>query len=183
MSIKVSWGPSTEPDILSYKLQRADNLTAPVWALIATIPHTIPGVNYDTPAGKFFFTDPTGDVTKFYRLIAIDQALNESVPSTPFQAVATGPAIPNTVKVDHNYPSPANLRYQTSGGLPIEGALVRVFKKSDFDLGLTTVALAVTQTNARGEWVNPIFLTAGFTYTCLFSREGLYGPDAKEIVV
>ena len=183
MSVKASWVPSTEPDILSYDLERADNLVAPVWTLLVNISHTIPGVNYDGLTGKFFYTDPAGDTTKYYRLFAYDLALNKSQPSTPFQAVATGPAIPNTVKVDHNYGTPAALRYQTAGGAPIEGALIRVFKKSDFDQGLTSVALAVTQTDALGNWVSPVWLTTGFTYTISFAKEGLYGPDSREILV
>lgn len=183
MSVKITWAPSTEPDIASYDLERADNLTGALWVLQVNVPHNLLGVNYNTLLGKFFYNDATGDTTKFYRLIAVDQGANRSGPSTPFQAASTAPAIPNTVKVDHNYSVPGNLRYQTIGGAPIEGALIRVFKKTDFDLGLTAVALAVSQTNSRGEWAHPIFLTAGFTYTVLFAREGLYGPDTKEIVV
>jgi len=183
MSVKASWAPSAEPDIASYDLERADNLIAPVWTLLVNIPHNLLGPNYDTLAGKFFYTDPSGDTTKYYRLFAYDLALNKSQPSVPFQASATGPAIPNTVKVDHNYGTPNALRYQTIGGLPIEGALVRVFKKSDFDQGLTSVALAVTQTDAQGNWVSPVFLTTGFSYVISFAKEGLYGPDAREILV
>lgn len=183
MSIKVSWAPSTETDIASYDLERADDLVSAPWVLQINVPHSLVGPNYDTLSGKFFYSDPSGDTTKFYRLIAIDLATNRSAPSTPFQAVPTAPAVPATVKVDHNYPSPANLRYQTGGGIPIENALIRVFRKSDFDQGLTASALAVTMTNARGEWVNPIFLAAGYTYTVVFALEGLYGPDSVEIIV
>jgi hypothetical protein len=183
MSIKVSWAPSTEPDIASYDLERSDSLATPAWALLVNVTHDLSGVNYDPATGKFFFLDVTGDTSKYYRLIAIDLAGNRSNPSTPFQAVASGPAIPNTVKVDHNYGAPAALRYQTSGGLPVEGALIRVFRKADYDVGLTSAALAVTQTDANGNWVNPIFLTTGFTYTLLYAKEGLYGPDKHEILV
>lgn len=183
MSIKVSWAPSAEPDIASYDLERADDLLAPVWTLLINVPHNLLGPNYDSLEGKFFYDDLTGDTTKYYRLYAYDSAANKSQPSTPFQAAATGPAIPNTVKVDHNYPTPTSLRYQTAGGNPIEDAVIRIFKKTDFDLGLTTVALATTKTNARGEWISPVYLTTGFTYTVSFAKEGLYGPDVCEIVV
>lgn len=183
MSIKVSWAPSVEADIASYDLERTDSLATPAWALLVNVEHDLAGPDYDATAAKFFYLDPDGDVTKYYRLIAIDQAGNRSLPSMPFQAVASGPAIPNTVKVDHNYGTPAALRYQTTGGVPIEGALIRIFRKADFDAGLASVALAVTQTNASGNWVSPVFLTAGFTYTLVFAKEGLYGPDTHEILV
>jgi hypothetical protein len=183
MAVKVTWAPSVEPDILSYDLERADNLTAPVWTLLVNIPHNLLGPNYSVPDGKFFYSDAGGDTAKFYRLFAYDLALNKSQPSTPFQAATTGPAIPNTVKVDHNFGTPANLRYQTLSGAPIEGALIRVFKKADFDQGLTALALAVTETDALGNWVSPVFLTTGFTYTISFAKEGLYGPDSREILV
>lgn len=87
-----------------------------------------------------------------------------------------------TVKVDHNYPTPANLRYQTAAGMPVDNAIIRVFKKSDFDQGRTDAPLFVTMTNARGEWVNPLFLEAGFSYTLQFSKEGLYGPDKTDVI-
>lgn len=183
MSVRISWAPSLEPDIASYDLEWTDALGGPPWVFVVNIPHIIPGPNFDDATGKFFFDHLEGDVTKWYRLFAIDLAGNRSVASTPFQATPSGPAIPNAVKVDHNFPTPANLRYQTGGGSPIEGAIVRIFKKSDFDQGLTAGAVAVTLTNARGEWTNPVFLNVGFSYTITFQKEGLYGPDNKEITV
>lgn len=183
MSIKVTWAPSVEPDVASYDLEWAADLVAPVWALVANVPNNQSGPNYDTVAGKFFFAHPTGTDSTYYRLFAYDTAGNKSAASTPFKAQSGTPAIPNNVRIDHNYPTPAALRYQTAGGIPIEGAVVRVFKKSEFDVGNTATALATTLTNARGEWVNPIFLTTGFTYTVQFAKEGLYGPDSREVVV
>ncbi len=183
MGIRVNWPPSTEPDIASYNLERADNLTAPVWTLLANIPHNLLGPNYDVPTSSFFYLDSTGDLTKWYRLIAIDTVAQESIPSTPFQAVATAPALPNVVSIDHNYPTPGNLRYQTTGGSPIEAAIIRIWKKADFDVGNTDAPLAITMTNALGNWVNPVSLTTGFTYTVQFFKEGLYGPDKTEIIV
>jgi hypothetical protein len=183
MSVKITWIPSPEPDIGSYDLERADNLSGAPWVLLTNVVHDLMGPAFDTLLQKFFYNDSTGDNTKFYRLIAIDLATNRSTPSTPFQATPTAPAIPNTVSVDHNYGSAGALRYQTAGGVPIEDAVIRVFKKADFDQGLTDVALATTRTNARGNWVSPIFLTTGFTYTILFEKQGLYGPDTREIVV
>ena len=183
MGIRINWQPSTETDIASYNLERADNLTGALWSLLVNVPHNLLGPNYDTLTSTFFYLDATGDLTKWYRLISIDTVNQYSVPSMPFQAVTTAPAIPNVVKIDHNYGSPGALRYQTTGGIPIESAVVRVYKKTDFDLGNTDTPLAVTMTNAQGNWVNPISVTAGFTYTIQIAKEGLYGPDKTEIIV
>jgi hypothetical protein len=184
MSVKVTWAPSPESDVASYDLEWAPNLVSPVtWTLIVNIPNNQAGPNFDTITGTFFYSHADGVDTTYYRLYAYDTAGNKSAPSTPFKAPSGNPAIPNNVKVDHNYPTPASLRYQTAGGVPIEGAVVRIFKKADFDVGNTSIALATTFTNARGEWVNPIFLTTGFTYTILFAKEGLYGPDSREVIV
>lgn len=183
MTIVINWSPSAEPDIASYDVEFTPSLSPVAWSLRVNIPHDLLGPNYNVDTSLFFYADMLGDNTTYYRLIAIDQVGNRSAPSTMFQANGAAPTIDNNVRVDHNYPTPANLRYQTGSGAPIENAVVRIFKKADFDQGLTSTALATTQTNARGEWASPIFLTTGFTYTIVFAREGLYGPDTREIVV
>lgn len=183
MGIKISWHPSTEPDIASYILERAPDITGSPFVFLAQINHQVPGPNYDPVTNTLWYLDETGDTTKFYRLISVDAVNQQSIPSTPFQAHSATPVPPNNVKVDHNYPTPGNLRYQTTSGLPIEAAYVRVYKKADFDQGRTDVPLAITMTNAQGNWVNPISLTTGFTYVVQFAKESLYGPDKAEIVV
>jgi len=183
MGIRITWIPSGEADIASYNLERSDTLTAPDWALLVNVPHNLTGPNYDAVNSVFWYLDATGTLTEFYRLIAIDTVNQLSVPGTPFQAVSTAPALPNVVAVDHNFGSPGALRYQTAGGSPVEAAIIRVYRKSDFDLGKTDTPLAITMTDARGNWVNPISLTTGFTYTVQMAKEGLYGPDAREVTV
>ncbi len=183
MGIKITWLPSAEADISSYDLERSDNLTTPVWTLLVNVPHNLLGPNYDTLLGVFWYLDATGDTTKYYRLISIDTAAQLSIPGTPFQAVSSSPALPNVVKLDHNYGSPGALRYQTAGGIPVEAALIRIWKKVDFDTGNTDAPLAITMTNAQGNWVNPISLTTGFTYTVQFFKEGLYGPDKVDVTI
>jgi hypothetical protein len=183
MGIKITWAPSGEADIASYNLERTDNLTPPSWTLLVNVPHNLVGPNFDVPNNVFWYLDATGDTTKYYRLISIDTVNQLSVPGMPFQAVSSAPALPNVVKMDHNYPTPGNLRYQTQGGSPVEAAIIRIWKKSDFDAGNTDAPLAITMTNAQGNWVNPISLTTGFTYTVQFFKEGLYGPDKVEVVL
>lgn len=182
MSVRIAWGPSTNTAIASYEVQSSSALGGP-YVVLANVPHNLAGPDYDAPAGLFFYIDAVGSLTTWYRLIAIDSAGNRSIPSAPLEPTSASPTITNVVKVDHNYGSPGALRYQTAGGVPVEAAIVRVYSKTLFDQGLTDTALAITLTDSRGNWVNPVSLTAGFTYTVQFAKEGLYGPDKTEIVV
>jgi uncharacterized phiE125 gp8 family phage protein len=90
MANRVTWIPSTEADIASYRLESAATEAGP-FATLATITHNLadPSV-YDTAAGVFFYEDAAGALTTWYRLIAIDSTANESQPSTPFQTVDGG---------------------------------------------------------------------------------------------
>lgn len=182
MSIRIAWPASPESDIASYALERAAAVSGPYLPL-ATVLHQVPGPYWDAGVGQFFYNDADGVETHYYRLVAVDAAGNRSQPSLPFQPAASQPAIPVQVRVDHNYPVPANLRYQTLGGIPIEGAVVRLFRKADFDAGRTETPVAITLTNAKGEWMSPVFLTGGYTYVVQVQKEGQYGPDRVEIVV
>lgn len=182
MSAKIVWSPSNNPNIASYDIEKAAVQGGP-YTLLINIPHAIPGANYDDLTLSFFYIDSAGTLTNWYRLVAIDTLDNHSAPSAPIHPVSNVPTFTNTVAVDHNYGSPGALRYQTTGGVPVEGALIRVYEKNQFDQGLTTTPLAVTLTDVNGNWVNPISLTTGKTYTVQFAKEGLYGPDKTEIIV
>lgn len=182
MSVRITWAPSAEPDIESYDLERATNINGP-WIDLVNISHNTSGVNFDAVANVFFYEDMAGTASHFYRLTAYDLAGNASAPSAPFHPASPLPPITNTVAVNHNFPTPGNLRYQTSGGVPIEAAIIRVYLKSDFDLGIVELPLATTMTDANGNWINPISLTTGYSYVVQFAKESLYGPDKTEIVV
>lgn len=183
MSIRINWRPINAGDIRRYELQRAANLNGAPWSVIADIVNDLTGPNYDTATSAFFYADPTGTTDSWYRLTAIDSLGQRSTPSAPFQAARTEPSVPNNVKLDHNYGAPGALRYQASNGAPIENAVIRVFRKADFDQGNRDAPLAISLTNADGNWTNPIFVTTGFTYVVQFAKEGLYGPDKVEVVV
>jgi hypothetical protein len=88
-----------------------------------------------------------------------------------------------TVKVDHNYGGTGALTYQTISSTPVEGAAIRIWTKIDFDTGNTDTPLAVTATDANGEWVDPVFLDTGFTYVVQFYKVGAFGPDHVEVLV
>lgn len=182
MSIRINWSPVNAGDIYAYEIQRAANLNGSPWSVIATVISDLTGPNYDTVNATFFYADATGTVDSWYRLIAIDRLAQRSAPSAPFQAPRNEPAVPNNVRLDHNYGSAGALRYQAANGAPVENAIIRVFKKTDFDQGRRDNPLAVTLTNADGNWVNPIFVTTGFTYVVQFAKEGLYGPDKVEVI-
>lgn len=182
MSVKISWAPSTYPTIASYDVEVASASGGP-YVFLANVVHAIPGANYDNTAGTFFYVHTAGTLSNWYRLVSIDGAGNHSVPSAPLEPTSATPLFTNTVSVDHNYGGPGALRYQTAGGSPVEQALIRVYLKSNFDQGDTDQPLAVTITNAQGNWTNPVSLTTGFTYVIQFAKEGLFGPDKVEVVV
>lgn len=184
MSVRVNWLPINVANIASYEIQRADNLAGAPWGVLGTVANDVHGANYDGTTGTFFFNDPTGDISKFYRLVAIDILGQRSLPSDPFQPAQDLPPPPaNSVKVDHNYGVPGALRYQAPNGAPIENAVIRIYRKIDFDQANTDTPLAITLTNADGNWVDPVSLTPGFTYVIQFAKEGLYGPDHTEVIV
>lgn len=182
MSIRINWLPVNAGDVRQYELQRAVNLNGAPWTVIASIVNDQTGPNYDPSTGTFFYADPLGTADTWYRLIAIDSLGQRSAPSAPFQAPRNEPAVPNNVRLDHNYGSAGALRYQAANGAPVENAIIRVFKKTDFDQGRRDNPLAITLTNSDGNWVNPIFVTTGFTYVVQFAKEGLYGPDKVEVI-
>lgn len=182
MSVQITWTPSTYPSIASYDVEVAAGSAGP-YSFLANVPHNLSGPNFNVTTGLFFYAHSAGVVSNWYRLIAIDNVGNRSSPSAPIEPVSTTPIFTNTVKVDHNYGSPAALRYQTASGAPVEGALIRIYTKTAFDQGETNQPLAVTMTTAKGEWVNPVSLATGFTYVVQFAKEGLYGPDKVEVIV
>ena len=181
--IRVTWLPSTDGNIASYRVERADDLVSAPWILKATVVHNLTGPNYDPVLGKFFYLDPASSPSEYYHVISVDTSNNAGPPSNPFLAAPAGPNVTNVVSVDQNYGAAGALRYQATNGAPIEGAIIRSYKKADFDQGLTSSPIAITQTDALGNWVAPFNLPMGFTYTIVFAKDGQYGPDKIEIIV
>jgi hypothetical protein len=182
MSVKVTWFPSPEPSVVSYGVSRATSALGP-YTLLATIANNQSGPNFDSGTGQFFYVDGAGNTSSWYTLVANDQSGSTSLPSAPFQPQSDTPTLTATARVDHNYPTPANLRYQTASGAPIENAVVRVFRESDFMSGNVDQPLATVMTKADGTWTAPVYLTPGYNYVVQFAREGLYGPDRVTITV
>ena len=87
------------------------------------------------------------------------------------------PPFTNTSKITADYPQAGAMRYVSPGGTPICDAQVRVYLKSDYDAGNLTSPVGITTTDAHGNWVNPIFVTPGYTFTCQFFKPSSFGPD------
>jgi hypothetical protein len=85
--IKVTWNPATTVGIAEYNLESsADGVT---YAAVATVTHTIPGPNYDSTLGVFYYDDAAGIGTTWYRVNAEDGSGNVSPWSQPFRATGT----------------------------------------------------------------------------------------------
>lgn len=97
MSNKITWLPSVDIDIASYRIEKGAAETGP-FVVLTTITHNTsdPAV-YDSGLGKFYYVDSTGASGDWYRIYAIDQVGQESIPAT-FQITA-----PTTPVVESNF--------------------------------------------------------------------------------
>lgn len=183
MSVEVAWLASPEADVASYVLERSNTVLGP-WVSIATIANDASSSYYEPGTGLFKYPDPDGTEFLWYRLKAIDTANLISDPSEPFRALGSIPAYEESqVKVNHDYPTPGALTYVTPAGVGVSGAVIRIFRADDYDLNTTAPPVAVTMTVEGGRWQNNIYLTPGYPYILLYSKEGLYGPDSARITV
>lgn len=183
MSVQVNWLASPEADVASYIVERSVSVLGP-WTELATVVNDKTGPAYDPATGLFGAPDPDGNELTWYRLRAVDTAELVSDPSEPFRATATPPSYGESqVKVDHDYTAENRLRYVTPSGEGIDDALVRVFRASDYDLAYNVPPVGTTITHLSGRWKDSLFLTPGYTYIVLYSKEGHYGPDSVRIDV
>lgn len=126
--------------------------------------------------------------TYFYQvqITLTDGTVSDAPPWTPVDIVLGGSASPappvfdNTVKITADYPNPGVMRYVTAGGSPIPDAQIRVYLKADLVAGNLDRAIGITQTDANGEWVQPILVTPGYLYAARFEKPYEFGPDVVE---
>lgn len=126
--------------------------------------------------------------TYFYqlRLTLADGTVFDAIPWTPLEKTLGGSAAPtpppfaNTVRVSENYPLSGDMSYMTPGGSPIENAQIRLYYKSDYDVGNLASPVGITMTNTHGAWVNSILVVPGYVYVARFEKPGEYGPDKVE---
>lgn len=134
-------------------------------------------------------TIPLGLYNYQLQLTLADLTVQDVVPWTLFDlnlggtAPAPTPPFTNTAKITADYPLPGDMKYVTPGGSPIENAQVRVYLKSDYDAGNLTTPVGITTTNCHGNWVNPVFVLPGFTYTVQFLKPSSFGPDVVSFFV
>lgn len=87
-----------------------------------------------------------------------------------------------SVSVNHNYPHAGDMTITDSQDHPIEGVCIRVFTLENFTSGIVDTWVAETETDANGEWVDPIVLDSGATWVVHLEKPTMYGPTHMEIM-
>ena len=182
----IKWLPVTTPNVVAYKILKSDTGRLETYTTLTQVLHQLPGENYNSQDGYFFYEDEYIPY-RWYRLQTLDcygNTAEDSAP-TPFQAGNDPVAAPalHFIALTENSGGQNNLKYVTSGGSPISGASVRVYKKIDYDTAQLTQVIGTTITNANGGWTNPIFVVPGETYAIVYNKTNEYGPDKVEITV
>lgn len=120
------------------------------------------------------------------RLKLTDGATFDVIPWAPFEKTLGGSATPappvftNTTSINQDYPLPNDMTYMTPGGSPIMDAQVRVYLKSDYDVGRLASPVGITTTDASGKWRQAVLVTPGYTYVARLEKLNEYGPDKVE---
>lgn len=153
-------------------------------SLLASIPHTIPGPYWLPTSRHFSFEDPQGTDSTIYRVRALGPSGELYGDTGPFQPSAAQAArLATRKRVDHNYGTTNALAYQTRSGIGVPDATIRIFRAADWDTGSRTVSLAVTETDAKGQWKVSVWLEPGFDYVLVFEKPSAFGPDLARITV
>jgi len=184
---RIKWIANTAPNIVAYEILKSDTGSAGPYTPLTQILHIIPGPNWSTDAGGFFYYDDGEISYRFYRIATLDRFGNraEDAAPTPFQAGNNPIKTPtlHTLAIDENTGDPNNLQYVTQGGTPIKDARIRLYRKLDWDAKNFVNPVGTTLTDAGGNWTDPIFAQPGETYTVVFTKVNEFGPDTKEITV
>jgi hypothetical protein len=181
--VRIFWLPLDSTDVARYEIYRALTATMP-FALLNIVQHQVPGPNFDAAKQRFFYDDVGGQGDSFYKVLYLTSLGIQLSATDPFQpegAVAADLAA--RTRVDHNFGAPDNLRYVGPSGAGVPDAVVRLFKKPDYDAGRVDLAIAVTRTRDDGRWSAPAFLEQGFSYVVHFEKLRAFGPDTVTIVV
>ena len=124
-----------------------------------------------------------GMYTYRIRVTLSDGTIFDAIPWSTFDlnlggsASTPAPVFENTVQLDHNYGLADDLRYVTAGGAPIASAQIRVYYRSEYNAGVLTSPVGVTQTDANGRWANPILVHPGYEYVVQFFKPNEFGPN------
>lgn len=186
MAQTVYWKPATAPNIVAYVLLYSDTGAAGPFLERAQLVNAPVGPNYDAETATYFFEDDE-IAYRLYRLRTVDVRGNvfDDTTSPPFAAGNDPYVIPvaNVTPLNENYGGTNALQYVNPNGVPIEGATVRVYTKSDWDAKRYSKVVGLTATTALGAWVSPILVEPGNTFVVQYHLPNVYGPDTVEITV
>lgn len=140
----------------------------------------------EDPAGEYSweldvanFQDGTYSISTRELIGSLEILAGEDYPVCIYNgSVTTGVSL-GEVGLNHNTGSTDNLRYVTAGGAPISGAKICVYAA----VGGDGTPLGVTFTDKYGRWEAPVLVPAGASYTIVFSKPSLYGPDSRTVVL
>lgn len=121
--------------------------------------------------------------TTTFGSINMEPATPPPTPAAP-QIAIMSLSSDKTVYVDHDFEYKDNMRL-VAGGKPIKGADIRVYRKTDFDLGHLDEKYVVQRTSSRadGRWVKRLQVVAGERYVVHFSKKGVFKSHTKVIKV
>lgn len=119
-------------------------------------------------------TGLTGD-----NAVDVTASLRDATPTTVTDITGAGQVI-----VDHNYGGTDALAYLTTNSAGIATAIVKAYRKADWDAARRTQEFLQGQTitDSNGRWVTPFLLDPGI-YTILYYKQGAFGPDLKVVTV
>jgi len=88
------------------------------------------------------------------------------------------------VPVDHDYGGPDELAYKTTLNTGIDNAEIQIYYTADYNAGNRgqEFVVAASRTTVLGRWDKAVMLDPG-AYTIIFFKQGVAGPDRKDIVV
>ena len=85
------------------------------------------------------------------------------------------------VRVDQNYPDVDDLTVVDEDGIPVEGAVIRIFDHTAFFANQVDTWEAETITDINGYWVDPVYLEELRSWVVHIEKPTMYGPEHWEI--
>lgn len=106
-------------------------------------------------------------------------SLRDATPARAEEIYGAGAVI-----VDHDYGGPDNLSYLLDAA-GVDNACIHCYKKTDYDAGnrANSFIQARTTTTVGGRWTKAMMLDPATTYTLVYFKQGITGPDTKEVTV
>ena len=182
---KIWWLPTTSPNVVAYEILYSDTGIEGPYLQLGHVLSDIAGRNWDATKNAHFYEDAEVPY-RYYRLRVLDRyghVADDAAP-LPFKAGNKPVQAPTLhfVALGADYQTPARFKYVSPGGVPIEGAAVRIYRKVDYLTSRLDKVVGTARTDAFGKW-GPVFVEPGDTYTLVFSKPDAWGPDTQEVVV